>query len=95
MVWEGISGMRRYGRRPAWWLVADRGVLRLYGLVESPAEHAALVTMARSVPGCLGVEDHLLLRAELIRRPVWPKRSSTMWNRSSLIRAAALLPWLA
>ena len=45
-----------------------RGVVRLDGLVLSQAERAALLAMARSVPGVTGVEHRLLLRDELTRR---------------------------
>jgi CBS-domain-containing membrane protein len=44
---------------------ADHGVIRLYGLVRSEAERAGLLTMARAIPGCIDVENHLLVRTQL------------------------------
>ena len=49
---------------------ADRGVLSLCGLVDSQAERAALLAMARTIAGCAAVEDHLLVRRELRGRRV-------------------------
>jgi CBS-domain-containing membrane protein len=49
---------------------ADRGVLSLCGLVDSQAERAALLAMARTIAGCTAVEDHLLVRRELRGRRV-------------------------
>jgi CBS domain-containing protein len=46
---------------------ASRGILKLYGLVESEAEHAAIAAMARAIPGCAGVEDYLLLVSQVAR----------------------------
>jgi CBS domain-containing protein len=40
---------------------AAHGVIRLTGVVKSPAERSALVAMARSVPGCTGVENRLVV----------------------------------
>jgi CBS-domain-containing membrane protein len=39
---------------------ARDGVLTLWGVVGSDAEKAALITMARAVPGCRAIGDHLL-----------------------------------
>src|SRR5262249_48480539 len=47
---------------------AHQGVLELQGLVDSEAERAALRAMACAIPGCIGVEDHLLVRREALRR---------------------------
>ena len=47
---------------------ARHGVLELQGLVDSQAERAGLLAMARAIPGCTGVEDHLLVRGEVLRR---------------------------
>jgi len=47
---------------------AHLGVLELQGLVDSQAERAALLAMARAIPRCIGVEDHLLARREVLRR---------------------------
>ena len=44
--------------RPA--VTACDGLLILWGLVDTPAEKAALETMARAIPGCRGVESHLV-----------------------------------
>jgi len=43
---------------------ASYGVLWLYGLVDSDEEKAALTTMARAIPGCTGVENHLLPKSQ-------------------------------
>lgn len=42
---------------------AHRGVIDLWGLVSTETERAALETMARSMPGCRGVENHLAVRS--------------------------------
>jgi CBS domain-containing protein len=39
---------------------ARDGVLTLWGVVGSDAEKGALVTMARAIPGCKAIEDHLI-----------------------------------
>jgi CBS domain-containing protein len=44
---------------------ASQGVLRLYGLVDSEAERAAITAMARSIPGCADVEDYLLFVSQI------------------------------
>jgi CBS domain-containing protein len=44
---------------------ADGAVLQLYGRVRSEAERAALLTMARGLRGCVGVEDHLFVHPQL------------------------------
>lgn len=46
---------------------ARDGVLALEGLVGTAAERAAITAMARAVPGCTGVDAHLLLREQLMR----------------------------
>ena len=43
---------------------ASNGVLRLYGLVDGDEEKAALTTMARVIPGCTGVENHLVPKSQ-------------------------------
>jgi CBS domain-containing protein len=52
-------------RRPA--ICAHKGVLELWGLVDSEAQRAAIETMARAVPGCRGVESHLAPRCAALR----------------------------
>lgn len=44
------------------------GVLALWGIVGGEAEKAALITMARTIPGCRGVEDHLIARGSRYHR---------------------------
>jgi CBS domain-containing protein len=51
----------------AWWVshrgiqvTAEHGVLILNGLVNTDEERAALGTMARTIAGCRGVENHLV-----------------------------------
>lgn len=44
---------------------ASDGVLSLWGLVESAAERSAIETMARGIEGCAGVENHLIVKAEI------------------------------
>ncbi len=39
---------------------ARDGVLTLWGVVGSDTEKAALITMARAIPGCRAIEDHLI-----------------------------------
>jgi CBS domain-containing protein len=46
---------------------ARDGVVSLWGIVRSEAEKAALVTMARSLPGCRGVQDRLLVADPVYR----------------------------
>jgi osmotically-inducible protein OsmY len=46
---------------------AEHGVLWLFGVVSTEAERAALKTMARSIDGCAGVEDNLIIAARLPR----------------------------
>jgi CBS-domain-containing membrane protein len=40
---------------------ASHGVIRLTGVVASPVERSGLLAMARSLDGCTGVEDRLLV----------------------------------
>jgi hypothetical protein len=40
--------------------LAFHGLIRLTGVVASPAERSALLTMAHSLAGCTGVEDRHL-----------------------------------
>jgi CBS-domain-containing membrane protein len=44
--------------RPA--VHASNGVLALWGVVGGHAEKAALIAMARAIPGCRGIDDHLV-----------------------------------
>jgi CBS domain-containing protein len=44
---------------------ADDGVIRLWGVASSETERAALETMARSIPGCRGVDNRLIAGAGL------------------------------
>jgi CBS-domain-containing membrane protein len=46
---------------------AEGGVVSLHGLVDSEAERSALATMARAIPGCRGVDVHLLRRRDVLR----------------------------
>ncbi|MBI2528354.1 MAG: CBS domain-containing protein [Candidatus Rokubacteria bacterium] len=47
---------------------AREGVLALWGLVSSETERSAIGTMARTVPGVRGIEDHLVVQADI---PYW------------------------
>jgi CBS domain-containing protein len=47
---------------------AHGGIMSLHGLVNSQAERSALVTLARAVARDIRVEDHLLLRTEVLRQ---------------------------
>jgi hypothetical protein len=49
---------------------AAHAVIRLTGIVACSAERSALVAMARSIPGCAGVEDRLLVGGAGLRRPL-------------------------
>jgi CBS domain-containing protein len=44
---------------------ASDGIVSLWGLIETEAEKAALETMARSIEGSRGVENHLVVRSEI------------------------------
>ncbi len=44
---------------------AREGILSLWGFVETEAERAALETMARSIEGSRGVENHLVSRSKI------------------------------
>jgi CBS domain-containing protein len=46
---------------------AENGVLSLFGVVSTEAERDALQTMARSIEGCTGVENNLVVAARLPR----------------------------
>jgi CBS domain-containing protein len=49
---------------------ASGGVIRLTGLASSPVVRTALLAMARSVPGCIGVDDRLIVfHGGGLRRP--------------------------
>jgi len=53
--------------RPA--VTACAGLLILWGLVDTQAEKAALETMARAIPGCHGVESHLVVAGGIRSHP--------------------------
>jgi CBS-domain-containing membrane protein len=46
---------------------ARDGIVALWGIVDGDAEKAALATMARSIPGCKGVADRLIVRGPVYR----------------------------
>jgi osmotically-inducible protein OsmY len=46
-------------------LEARNGILELRGLVSTDVERSALETMARTVPGVRGIENHLVVRHEM------------------------------
>ena len=47
-------------------ITANDGVLSLYGLVWSQGERSAIETMARGIPGCTAVDNHLVVEAEVL-----------------------------
>lgn len=47
---------------------AMQGTVQLTGVVMSPVERAALIAMARTLPGCAGVEDRLVVLSRAGRR---------------------------
>jgi hypothetical protein len=47
------------------WVDATNAVLSLTGLVENEGEQRALETMARSIPGCVGVDNHTFPKTAL------------------------------
>jgi CBS domain-containing protein len=47
------------------WVQATNGVLFFASLVESEEEQAALETMARTIPGCTGVDNHTFPKTAL------------------------------
>jgi CBS-domain-containing membrane protein len=55
---EGIAREAWATRHPIT-VEALHGIIRLTGVVASPVERSALLTMARSLAGCAGVEDRL------------------------------------
>jgi CBS domain-containing protein len=67
-----VAEMRARLAREAWAtgalnVDAEAGVIALYGLVDGEAQMAALETMARSIAGCRGVENHLVDRRAVPR----------------------------
>jgi osmotically-inducible protein OsmY len=65
-----VAAMKQRLRQESWvtnpglvWVEATGGVLFLAGLVESAEEHAALGLMARTIPGCTGVENETVPRS--------------------------------
>jgi osmotically-inducible protein OsmY len=46
-------------------LEARNGILEMWGLVSTDVERSALETMARTVPGVRGIENHLVVRHEM------------------------------
>jgi CBS domain-containing protein len=71
-VWESdrdlVSRMQAWMAEELGWVPTPRpavtacnGLLILWGLVDTHAQKAALETMARAIPGCRGVESHLLV----------------------------------
>jgi len=46
-------------------ILVDQGIVHLWGLVRSEAERQALRVAAETIPGVLGVEDHLSLSRTL------------------------------
>lgn len=46
-------------------IIVDKGIVHLFGSVESEAERQAVVAAAQSAPGVTGVEDHLSLALHL------------------------------
>jgi CBS domain-containing protein len=58
---EGIESEAWASRHPIT-VEAHNGVIRLTGVAGSPIERAALLAMARSLAGCVGVEDRLVVR---------------------------------
>jgi CBS domain-containing protein len=63
---EGIEQEAWASRHPLTVEAVD-GVIRLTGVVASPVERAALLAMARSVAGCAGVEDRLIVLSRTSR----------------------------
>jgi CBS domain-containing protein len=71
LVQEGIQ-RELWVSRHSITVEAVRGVVRLSGLVSSPAERAALLAMARALAGCAGVEDRLVVLCRRGRRQPAP-----------------------
>jgi len=71
---ELVAEMKRRMAREAWisrrglLVEARAGTLTLVGLVESDAEHDALETMARAIPGCRSVDNQTISRSRIIAR---------------------------
>jgi osmotically-inducible protein OsmY len=47
------------------WVDARDGTIALVGVVNSEEEKAILARIARGVEGCMGVENHLLVKSKL------------------------------
>jgi CBS domain-containing protein len=69
---EIVREMRERLRREPWAtaplgvvLEARNGILEMWGLVSTDVERSALETMARTVPGVRGIENHLVVRHEM------------------------------
>jgi len=68
---ELVAEMQARLRQEPWisnrglWVQATNGVLFLSGLVADEEEQRALETMARSIPGCVGVDNHTFPKTAL------------------------------
>ena len=68
---ELVTEMKARLRQEAWvsnrdlWVQAANGVLFLYGLVADEEEQRALETMACSISGCIGVDNHTFPKTAL------------------------------
>jgi CBS domain-containing protein len=63
---EGIEKESWASRHPIT-VEALHGVIRLTGVVATPVERSALLAMGRSLDGCAGVEDRLIVRSRVSR----------------------------
>jgi hypothetical protein len=64
----------RWAPRRLFHVVARHGVIELDGLVHTNEERATLVAMARSIPGCVDVEDRLVVQSEGLTKAPWLSR---------------------
>lgn len=74
---ELVAEMKTRLAQEAWvsnrsiWIAAKNGVLTLFGLIDTKEEKSALGLMARTIPGCKGVENNLFPRSLLPGRGHW------------------------
>ncbi len=73
---ELVAEMKTRLAQEAWvsnrgiWIAAKNGVLTLFGLIDTEEEKGALGLMARTIPGCKGVENNLFPKS-LLRGRGW------------------------
>lgn len=67
---KACLGKESWAPRDGLMIASHRAVLWLAGVVDSDFQRAAIETMARSIAGCRGVENHLINRRTLAARRI-------------------------